>query len=89
MKELEHLYQQCKDKVRYGNLWSSFTVAELIEYSRIKAKRGGIIFSADSGHVMKSDYMTEKKRIESSIDDLLDAANLCIMAAKRIEELNG
>jgi len=38
---------------------------------------------------MKSDYMTEKKRIESSIDDLLDAANLCIMAAKRIEELNG
>jgi|TARA_R110000824_G_scaffold52052_7_gene144707 hypothetical protein len=81
MKELDHLYQQCRDKVRYGNLWSSFDVSELIEYSRIKAKRGGVL--------LQTDFLSDKQKIESSIDDLLDAANLCIMAAKRIEELNG
>lgn len=80
MRELDYLYQQCKDKVRYGNLWSSFDVEELIDYSRIKAKRAGII--------LYTDFLSDKQRIDSSIDDLLDAANLCIMAAKRIEEIN-
>ena len=80
MKELDHLYQQCKDKVRYGNLWSSFDVDELIEYSRIKAKRAGILLTTD--------ILSEKDRVDFSIDDLLDSANLAIMAAKRIEELN-
>jgi len=80
MKELDHLYQQCKDKVRYGNLWSSFDISELIAYSRIKSKRAGAI--------LDTDFMTDKKKIESAIDDLLDSANLAIMAAKRIEEVN-
>mgnify|MGYP001024447084 CR=1 FL=1 len=80
MKELDHLYQQCKDKVRYGKLWSSFDVSELIEYSRIKSKRAGILLGTD--------FMSDAKRIESAIDDLLDSANLAIMAAKRIEELD-
>tara|TARA_B100000949_G_C14078715_1_gene364894 strand:+ start:347 stop:592 length:246 start_codon:yes stop_codon:yes gene_type:complete len=78
MKELDYLYQQCKDKVRYGNLWSSFDVDELIAYSRIKSKRAGIL--------LKTDSMSNVQRIESAIDDLLDSANLAIMAAKRIEE---
>ena len=80
MRELEYLFQQCKDKIRYGNLWSSFDVEELIEYSRIKAKRGGIL--------LNTDFLSNKQRVDSAIDDLLDAANLCIMAAKRIEETN-
>ncbi len=80
MKELEHLYQQCRDKVRYGNLWSSFDVAELISYSRIKSKRAGVI--------LETDFMGKSQRMESAIDDLLDSANLAIMAAKRIEELD-
>ena len=80
MKELDHLYQQCKDKVRYGNLWSSFDVDELIAYSRIKSKGAGIL--------LDTDFMSPVQRIESGIDDLLDSANLAIMAAKRIEELD-
>lgn len=80
MKELDHLYQQCKDKVRYGNLWSSFDVDELIAYSRIKSKRAGVI--------LETDFMPYAQRMESAIDDLLDSANLAIMAAKRIEELD-
>ena len=80
MKELDHLYQQCKDKIRYGKLWSSFDVDELIAYSRIKAKRAGILLGTD--------FMSDSQRIASAIDDLLDSANLAIMAAKRIEELN-
>jgi hypothetical protein len=80
MKELDHLYQQCKDKIRYGNLWSSFEVDELIEYSRIKSKRAGIILTTD--------ILSDKDKVDFSIDDLLDSANLAIMAAKRIEELN-
>ena len=77
MKELDHLYQQCKDKVRYGNLWSSFDVDELIAYSRIKSKRAGIL--------LDTDFMSPVQRMESAIDDLLDSANLAIMAGKRIE----
>ena len=80
MKELDHLYQQCKDKVRYGNLWSSFDVDELIAYSRIKSKRAGAL--------LEKSNMTKVQRMESAIDDLLDSANLAIMAAKRIEELD-
>ena len=80
MKELDHLYQQCKDKVRYGNLWSAFDVDELIAYSRIKSKRAGIL--------LNTDFMSHAQRMESAIDDLLDSANLAIMAAKRIEELD-
>ena len=80
MKELDHLYQQCKDKVRYGQLWSSFDVDELIAYSRIKSKRAGAL--------LEKSNMTKVQRMESAIDDLLDSANLAIMAAKRIEELD-
>ncbi len=80
MQELDHLYQQCKDKVRYGKLWSSFDVDELIAYSRIKSKRAGIL--------LDTHFMSDTQRIASAIDDLLDSANLAIMAAKRIEELN-
>ena len=80
MKELDHLYQQCKDKVRYGQLWSSFDVDELIAYSRINSKRAGAL--------LEKSNMTKVQRMESAIDDLLDSANLAIMAAKRIEELD-
>ena len=80
MKELDHLYQQCKDKVRYGNLWSSFDISELISYSRIKSNRAGVI--------LETNFMDDSQRVASAIDDLLDSANLAIMAAKRIEELN-
>ena len=83
MKELDNLFQQCKDKVRYGNLWSSFDVDELIAYSRIKSKRAGAIYSSPTLDLSRRD------KLEYSIDDLLDSANLAIMAAKRIEELNG
>jgi hypothetical protein len=78
-KELDHLYQQCKDKVRYGNLWASFDISELISYSRIKSKRAGIL--------LETNFMEDSQRVAAAIDDLLDSANLAIMAAKRIEEL--
>lgn len=71
--EIERLFMQCRAKVRYGNLWSAFTVQELVDYARIKAKRGWLLY--DSG------------QCDNAKDDLLDAANIAIMAARKIEEL--
>jgi len=61
------------EKVRYGNLFDEFTAEELAWYAQIKSKRGRIL--RDKG------FDTEKV-----VDDLLDAANLCFMAAKRVED---
>ena len=83
MRELEELYQLSKDKVRYGNLWSDFTLEELVEYSRIKAKRGMLLYE---GGVRQREKGRDRQPV-NAIDDLLDAANLAIMAAKKIQEL--
>ena len=81
--DLDELFKACKDKIRYGNLWSDFTLEELVEYSRIKAKRGKLLYE---GGVRQRAKGRDRQPI-NAIDDLLDAANLAIMAAKKIQEL--
>ena len=74
MDTLIAVFAEAQQKCRYGNLWSDFTVAELLEYSRIKAKRGLSLYN--------------RCQVENAKDDLLDAANLALMAVVRIDELS-
>ena len=73
---LEPYVYRAMSNLRYGNLFDEFTGEELSEYAHIKAKRALLLLRHQAG-------------VEKVVDDLLDAANLCFMAAKRVEDENG
>ncbi len=43
VQQIRQVFEECLPKVRYGDLWNQFSVAELVGYARIKAKRGFLI----------------------------------------------
>ena len=71
---IEDLYAKCLEKMRYGDLWKEFTVEELMEYARIKLKRGNIL--------------RKRNQLDKFEDDVLDAANIALCAIlKQSEEV--
>lgn len=62
----EELLDKCKEKMRYGDLWTEFTVQELLDYARIKAKRG--------------ELLRKRGQLDKFEDDLMDAANILLCA---------
>ncbi len=65
MERFNDIFRESREKCRYGSLWGHFTVEELVDYARFKAKRGMLI---------KKD------------DDLMDAANVLLMAVDRMRQ---
>ena len=63
------IVKSCEEKMRHGDLWKDFSVEELMDYARIKAKRA-LIFHKRK-HMLKFD------------DDVKDAINILICALLR------
>jgi len=67
----DDIINSCKEKIRYGDLWQDFSVEELVEYGRIKAKRGLLLY--------------KNHNIEKFEDDIMDAINILVMSIQRIK----
>ena len=73
MTTVEQLFAQCLVKMRYGNLWPYFTFDELIDYARIKAHRGQILYN--------------KGMIDKAEDDILDSVNILFCSVLKMHSL--
>ena len=69
---IQYLWDECKSKMRYGDLTPKFDLNELLSYSQIKLKRGIILLEND---------MIEKGR-----DDLLDSVNIILRSVQKLDK---
>ena len=69
----DYIIDKCREKMRYDNLWSEFTFDELIDYARIKAHRGQILYN--------------KGMIDKAEDDILDSVNILFCSVLKIHSL--
>ena len=74
--EFDPIYNSCLDKMRYGKLWTHFSVNELLEYAKFKLKRGALLYNGTEETLLN---------IEKSKDDVSDTINILMMILLKIE----
>ena len=74
--EFDPIYNSCLDKMRYGKLWTHFSVNELLEYAKFKLKRGVLLYNGTEETLLN---------IEKSKDDISDTINILMMVLLKME----
>lgn len=83
---IQRLWKKCMDNMRYGDFSEEFSFQELMMYANIKYKRGFLILR-QGDHLEGDD---RRKKMEKALDDVLDAVNIALRAAQKIQkEIDG